>query len=71
VALRIVWTRKALTDLREVFDFIARDSSFYARIEVERLQKAAARAADLPRSGRILPEFPDRLWREIRSGSTA
>lgn len=66
---RIVWTRKALADLREIHDYIARDSPRYARIQVERIQNAALNIGRFPEIGRILPEFPDGPWREILTGN--
>jgi toxin ParE1/3/4 len=69
VVQRIVWTKKALEDLREIHDYIARDSRRYAQIQVERLQEAARKLSQLPEAGRVVPEFPSGPWREILTGS--
>lgn len=66
---RIAWTSKALSDLREIHDYIAKDSRQYARIQVERIQRAAAKIASFPEIGRVVPEFPDGPWRELLSGN--
>lgn len=66
---RIVWTRKALEDLREIHDYIARDSRRYAQIQVERLQESALKLSRLPEAGRVVPEFPREPWREILTGN--
>jgi toxin ParE1/3/4 len=69
VVHEVVWTRKALADLREIHDYIARDSRRYAQIEVERLQASALKASRFPEVGRVVPEFPGGPWREILSGN--
>ena len=66
---RIVWTKGALADLREIHDYIARDSKFYAKIQVERIQTAVLKLARFPEIGRAVPEFPESLWREVLTGN--
>jgi addiction module RelE/StbE family toxin len=69
VVLEIVWTPKALADLREIHDYIARDSRRYAQIQVERLQDSVLKLSRFPESGRAVPEFPSGAWREVLSGN--
>jgi len=59
------WTQRALGDLREINDFIARDSERAAEAMVDRLQRAPDRLAVFPESGRVMPEFPKLRYREI------
>lgn len=59
------WTHRAQDDLRQIHDFIARDSARAAEALVERLLTAAERLASFPESGRIVPEFPGLGYREI------
>lgn len=66
---RIAWTQKALKDLREIHDYIAKDSRQYARIQVERIQNAALKIARFPEVGRVVPEFPSGPWREVLTGN--
>jgi addiction module RelE/StbE family toxin len=61
----LIWGEVALSDLEDIFDFIARDSHQYARHQVERLHESAERLRQFPESGRHLPEFPDLPHREI------
>jgi toxin ParE1/3/4 len=56
-------TRSA--DLREIHDFIARDSPHAAAALVERLLTATERLAVFPQRGRMVPEFPTLGYREI------
>ena len=58
-----------MADLREIHDYIARDSKRYAQIQIERIQASALKSSRFPEIGRIVPEFPTRLWREILSGN--
>jgi addiction module RelE/StbE family toxin len=69
VVRKIVWTVRALADLREIHDYIARDSRRYAQIQVERLQDSALKLSRFPEVGRVVPEFPRGPWREILSGN--
>lgn len=59
------WTQHARDDLREIHDFIARDSPRAAETLVERVVAATERLAAFPTSGRVLPEFPTMPYREI------
>jgi addiction module RelE/StbE family toxin len=59
------WTQRARDDLRDIHDFIARDSPRAAEALVERLLTATERLAAFPESGRIVPEFPALGYREI------
>jgi toxin ParE1/3/4 len=59
------WTQRARDDLRDIHDFIARDSPRTAEALIERLLTATERLAALPESGRVVPEFPALGYREI------
>lgn len=67
--VRVDWAEPAVDDLQEIHDYIARDSSRYARLTVERIQEAAAMLADSPRMGSVLPEIPRGPYRKVRVGS--
>jgi len=69
MALRVVWTRTALADLRAVNNFIARDSKRYAQLQVDRIRSAASHLGRFPEIGRTVPEFPHESWREILTGN--
>jgi toxin ParE1/3/4 len=69
VVSRLIWTRRSLADLREIHDYIAKDSKRYAQIQVERIQSAALKIGRFPEIGRLVPEFPTSLRREILSGN--
>ena len=61
----VIWTEKSLADLEDIFDYIAADSPFYARHQVEKIIASVERLQTFPRSGRPLPEIPASPYREI------
>jgi len=62
---RLEWTDPAVTDLENIQDYIARDSSEYANAVVERLILAVERLKSFPESGRRVPEATDLKVREL------
>ncbi|MHB1559031.1 MAG: type II toxin-antitoxin system RelE/ParE family toxin [Isosphaeraceae bacterium] len=62
---RVYWTESALDDVRDITEFVARDSPAYAARLADRLVKAPRRLAALPRSGAIVPEFGQDAIREV------
>lgn len=62
--IRLVWTRPALEDVREIRAYIARDSPRYARVVAERLVAAVEHLTDHPLSGRVVPEVGQSTLRE-------
>ena len=66
---KIKWTIRALNDLHDVYEFIAKDSRRYAQIQVEDIQNSALNLASFPFMGRIVPEFPHLSYREILVGN--
>ena len=61
----ITWSQKSVSDLEEIFDYIAVDSPFYAQHQVEKIMVSVERLLTFPASGRSLPEFPASPLREI------
>ncbi len=66
---KIKWTTRALEDLHDIYEFIAKDSKRYAQIQIEDIQNAALNLASFPLMGRIVPEFPHLPYREILVGN--
>ena len=54
--MRLVWSRRAKTDIESLRDYIARDSPFYARQFIERLLNRIDKLNDFPKQGRVVPE---------------
>ena len=59
------WTPRALKELQRIYDFIYQDSPQAAEAFRERLLRATDRLARFPESGRRVPEYPSREYREI------
>ena len=58
--MQVRWTEPALEDMEGIQDYIAKDSSFYARQFIERLFEVAKKLEAFPELGRKVPEADDR-----------
>lgn len=67
--VKIVWTELSINDLREIYDYIAEDSVRYADITVNRLYNRVQPLSFNPYTGKIVPEFNDKLLREVTEGN--
>jgi plasmid stabilization system protein ParE len=61
----LVWEVDALNDLDLIGEYIAQQSPAYAPTYVARVMEAVERLADLPLSGRVIPELGDETLREV------
>lgn len=61
----VKWTRHARTQLREIHDYIARDSRFYAKRVADTLAARTEGLDELPRKGRVVPELNRETVREL------
>ena len=66
---KIKWTIRALDDLHDIYEFIAKDSKRYAQIQIEDIQNTALNLTSFPLMGRIVPEFPHLPYSEILVGN--
>jgi toxin ParE1/3/4 len=61
----VKWTEPAKTDLRQIHDYIAKNSRFYAKkVTLEIIEKSEQISA-FPEAGRIVPEIGDPAFREF------
>ena len=65
----ILWTVGARGDLREIIEYIGRDSPTYAVATAERILGAVERLRRYPKVGRIVPEYGDESIRELLVGN--
>ncbi|MEW5954721.1 MAG: type II toxin-antitoxin system RelE/ParE family toxin [Bacillota bacterium] len=63
--VRIIWTERAVKNLKNVFDYIAVDSKIYASHFTKRIVKASEKLKYFPFMGRVVPEFADQQLREV------
>ena len=67
--VRIRWTDQSIRDLRDIYDFISRDSKKYAKHQVIRIQVKTKLLRKAPRAGRMVPEIADPAYRELIEGN--
>ncbi len=61
----IIWTEPALQALDAIADYIALDKPAAARLLVEEVFDKTERLKDFPQSGRIPPDLPGSVYREL------
>lgn len=62
--MKVEWSKQARSDLRAIYDYIARDSEHYARLQVKRLVERVEYVASRPMAGHPVHEFPEIELRE-------
>ena len=62
---RLIWSRRARDNLRQVRRYIANDSPRAGKRVADRITQATRRLEELPMSGRVVPEDPYGELREI------
>jgi len=67
--VKIVWTELAVDDLKEIHDFIAKNSPRFASITIDKIYQRAQLIADNPFLGRIVPEINNEPIRELIIGN--
>jgi len=63
--MRVHWTDNAIAHLLDIYEYIARDSSIYAKRMVDRITRRSEQIASFPMSGRKVPEYEADDIREI------
>jgi addiction module RelE/StbE family toxin len=66
---QVLWAPQAIQDVEAIRAHVARDSTHYADLVVERIVEAVERLKDNPRSGRVVPELGDESIREVIHGN--
>ena len=61
----VVWTVPAKQDLKRIFDYIERDSRYYAEEVVSKVVDLSIGLDSLPDQGRIVPEINEPYIREV------
>ncbi len=64
----LIWSERAVTDIEDIYEYIAKDSPTYAQYQTEHIVTAVERLEQFPESGRHLPEFPHLPHREVIVG---
>lgn len=66
---RLNWTLQAETDLKNIYEYIAMDSTKYASIHINRIRVRAGALKRQPRLGRVVPEMGIDDIRELIFGN--
>lgn len=61
----VKWTSPAKDDLKDIHDYIARDSKYYAQKVSQDIVDKSEQLENFPMMGRIVPELEDTNIREI------
>lgn len=67
--VRINWTFQAKGDLKNIAEYISKDSKLYAKLQITRLKTRTRILKTQPRSGKIVPEINIDNIRELTKGS--
>ena len=67
--VQINWTHHALFDLKEIKDYISRDSVLYAKRTILKIKDSTQILKKYPNSGKIIPEVGMSNYREIEIGN--
>ena len=65
MAYQVVWSPRAVEDVRAIAAHIAEDSVAYARSVAQKIVASTRRLANFPMSGRVVPEFDQEKIREV------
>ena len=67
--VRLNWTIQAVNDLKDIADYISKDSKRYAELLVKRIREKARILKIQPDSGRMVDEFERKDIRELLEGN--
>ena len=62
--IQVVWSPEATDDLESIYDYIAKDSKFYAHSVVSKILKISCDIGNFPLMGRVVPEMDNESIRE-------
>ena len=65
----VKWSLRARADLKAIHDYIAKDAPLNAKPVVQEIRRKADSIAEVPYSGRKVPEVNDEQLREVPSYS--
>lgn len=65
MAFKITWSPKAISNLEDIANFIAKDSEYYGKLFVQKIIQLIRKLSDFPQFGRVVPEYNKENIREI------
>ncbi len=67
--VKIIWTALAIDDLKNIHDYISKESNVYANSMIDKLIARVDQLENFPDSGKIVPEFGHKSIRELIQGN--
>ena len=67
--MTVVWTRQAKRDLKAIYEYIARDSDYYAAQVVDSILEMELRISEQPMAGSMIRERMRKDIRQVRAYS--
>lgn len=67
--VQVSWLLEAQRDLKEIFDYIALDSSKYASLQIDRIYQKVELLKIQPLLGKVVPELENTSIRELVEGN--
>jgi toxin ParE1/3/4 len=67
--MTLVWSDEADNDLASIYEYIARDSMYYARRTIEKIITRGKQISAFPYSGTKVPEYQDSAIRQVFEGN--
>ncbi|OEU63605.1 MAG: addiction module toxin RelE [Desulfobacterales bacterium S5133MH16] len=61
----VAWSIRAKNDLKQIYDYIAKDSKYYAKNVAQDIVSKAEELNEFPEMGRAVPEIGDDKIREL------
>ena len=61
----VIWSIPAKQDLKKIYDYIARDSKYYAEKVSQDILERSEKTNEFPEIGRIVPEIGEVNIREV------
>jgi toxin ParE1/3/4 len=64
MAYQIRWSPRAVSNLEDTCEYIAKDSAYYAALFAKKIISLVRTIPQFPTAGRIVPEYSDKNLRE-------
>lgn len=67
--VQINWTQQSISDLKDIAEYISKDSKIYAKLQVIRIKQRSKILYTQIYSGKIVPEINNKHTRELIEGN--
>lgn len=67
--VQINWTKLAISDLESIFEYISKDSKFYAKRQILKIKNATTILKTFPLAGKVVVEIEKPDFREVIEGN--